>query len=102
MSSLDKALWQAVSPLLDRALDLPVEQRSGLLAQVARERPDLATLLAHLLEEHDQLLRSEFLTSPPDHVASIPSLAGQTVGAYTLDMPLGVGGIGGGVARAPQ
>jgi eukaryotic-like serine/threonine-protein kinase len=93
MSRLDKDLWQAVSPLLDRALDLPVGERAGLLAQVARERPDLAAVLASLLDDHDRLLGSDFLKAAPSHPA-MPSLAGQTVGAYTLDIPLGMGGMG--------
>jgi serine/threonine protein kinase len=94
MAGLDKHVWQAVSPLLDRALALEADKRAGLLAEVGRDRPDLAAVLARLLEEHDQLLGSAFLESPPAHDLATPSLAGQTVGAYTLDVPLGMGGMG--------
>jgi serine/threonine protein kinase len=94
MSRLDKQLWEAVSPLLDRALDLETDRRGELLAEVGRDRPDLAAVLAHLLEEHAQLLGSDFLESPPAHDLATPPLAGQTIGAYTLDLPLGMGGMG--------
>ena len=58
MSRLDKHVWEAVSPLLDRALDLEADRRADLLAEVWRDRPDLAAVLAQLLEDHDQLLAS--------------------------------------------
>jgi tetratricopeptide (TPR) repeat protein len=93
MFRLDREHWRELSPLLDRALDLDAAARNALLADLERRRPELAQVLAHLLTEHDQLLGSDFLeTSPrPDDV---PTLAGHTVGPYTLEAPLGMGGMG--------
>lgn len=95
MRRLDKDLWQAVSPLLDRAIELDAAGRAELLVDLDRDRPDVAPILRRLIEEHDRLLGSDFLESPPDLGDRLtPSLAGQTVGAYTLDVPLGMGGMG--------
>ena len=50
--------------------------------------------LERLLAEHDQVLVSAFLEGPPMDGGVPASLAGQTVGAYTLERPLGMGGMG--------
>jgi serine/threonine-protein kinase len=95
MFRLDKDLWDAASPLLDRALDLDRTGREALVSDIGRERPQLAQALARLLEEHERLLGSDFLESPPGTLdGSTPSLAGQTIGPYRLDVPLGMGGMG--------
>lgn len=95
MLRVDKALWHAVSPLLDRALASSAADRAILLSEVSAQRPDVARVLARLLEEHDRVLGSSFLESSPTiDDETVPSLAGQTVGAYTLDTPLGMGGMG--------
>ncbi|MGE0360334.1 MAG: protein kinase [Vicinamibacterales bacterium] len=52
-----------------------------------------AEILTHLLASHERLLGSTFLDTPA--LTDIePDLAGSTVGAYSLDVPLGVGGMG--------
>jgi serine/threonine protein kinase/tetratricopeptide (TPR) repeat protein len=95
MLRVDKALWHAVSPLLERALGLSAADRATLLSDVSAQRPDVARVLARLLEAHDRVLGSSFLESwPAIDDDTVPSLAGQTVGAYTLDTPLGMGGMG--------
>jgi len=95
MSLIDKDLWAEISPILDTALELSPAERSELVSGIARERPALADALARLLESHDRLLGSDFLASSPHPIAdSRPSLVGQTVGAYTLEAPLGIGGMG--------
>ena len=95
MPRLDKDLWQALSPLLDSALELNPAERDALLARIERERPTLAAVLGRLLAAHDGLVASEFLESSPLIDGEPPrSLAGQTIGAYTLEVPLGMGGMG--------
>jgi serine/threonine protein kinase len=91
---LDKTLWSALSPLLDRALDLSPDARSAFVAALGAESPDLAAALAALLIQHEQSLASGFLETPlaADHAER--SLAGQTVGPWTLERPLGAGGMG--------
>ena len=41
MLRLDKDRWQALSPLLDQALDLDSAGREALLADLAHRQPDL-------------------------------------------------------------
>ena len=92
MSSLNKDLWLTLSPLLDRALDLEPADRAALLAAIRAEQPEVAAALERLLSEHDRVLATAFLESPPVANPS-ESLSGQTVGPYTLERPLGMGGM---------
>ena len=95
MHRLDKSLWNAVSPLLDRALELEPALQAELLATVRADSPEIAPLLESLLAEHNRVFESDFLETPPAiHETSQSSLAGQTIGAYTLERPLGMGGMG--------
>ena len=94
MRGWDKGLWERLSPLLDRALDLDPEQQVRFLSVVRNEDPDAAAALERLLEEHDQVLASAFLETPPLAGVAPASLAGQTVGPYTLERPIGMGGMG--------
>ena len=95
MFRLDKRLWDAVSPLIDRALELDADGRARLQAEVAADRPELAPLLEQLLADHDRLLGSSFLDgSATPESWPVATLAGQTIGPYRLDLPLGMGGMG--------
>jgi serine/threonine-protein kinase len=94
MRPLDKALWPSLSPLLDKTLDLEAPARDALIAEVGRQSPILAEALRRLLADHDRLLASPFLETPIDLDSSPDPLAGCRVGAYTLDRPIGVGGMG--------
>jgi eukaryotic-like serine/threonine-protein kinase len=91
---LDKALWLALSPLLDRALDLEPSAREALLASTDEHAPAVATALRRLLTQHDHILGSRFLEESPGGADVFPTLAGQEVGAYRLERALGVGGMG--------
>ena len=93
MRESNRALWPRLSPLLDRALDQPPAARTELLATVRAEDPTLAAALEQLLAEHQRVLGSDFLEAPPLGDQP-PSLAGQSVGGYTLVRPLGMGGMG--------
>jgi serine/threonine-protein kinase len=93
MRGIDPATWIVVSPLLDRAVDLPAEERARLIDALRPSEPNAARLLEELLASHDALLSSDFLET--DVVgAPAPTLAGSAVGPYTLDTPLGAGGMG--------
>src|SRR6185503_12923062 len=94
MRGWDKVLWARISPLLDRALDLGADERHSYLLDVLREDPDAGAALERLLAEHDQALASSFLETPPIDGDAPASLAGQTIGAYTLERPIGMGGMG--------
>ena len=93
MAALNPVLWQSLSPLLDQALDLEPEARAAFVAMLRRDTPELGDAIDRLLDQHDRLSTSHFLElSPLDDSAT--QLAGQTIGAYTLERPLGMGGMG--------
>lgn len=93
MKRLDPATWRVISPLFDRALDLDADARRQFLDEVAATDAVAGKLLTHLLGSHERLLGSNFLDTPALEDAE-PDLAGSTIGAYTLDAPLGAGGMG--------
>src|SRR5262245_12841749 len=100
MHPVDPQIWRQVSPLLDRALDITDAARAGFLADVRAQQPDLAPILEDLLGEYGQICQTEFLEFTPPAVTpgllpdSPYTLAGTVIGAYTLDVPLGAGGMG--------
>ena len=49
MGSIDRDRWQLLEPLLDRALDLPLEEREPWLAAMRAQSPALAAELSLLL-----------------------------------------------------
>ncbi len=92
---MDKALWHALSPLLDQALDLPAAARAGFVESVRAQSPTLADALAALLADHERLLDTPLLDGDLSLlIERPPALAGQRVGAYTLERPVGAGGMG--------
>ncbi len=92
---MDKALWHALSPLLDQALDLPAAGRTGFVESVRAHSPTLADALAALLADHERLLGTPLLDGALALQFEPPAaLAGQRVGAYTLERPVGAGGMG--------
>ena len=93
MRGIDPATWIVVSPLLDRAVELPADERARLIDRLRQNEPKAARLLEELLASHDALLSSDFLETDVGG-GPAPTLAGATVGAYTLDTPLGAGGMG--------
>jgi serine/threonine-protein kinase len=93
MSLLSRERWQAVSPHLERALEMVDGERAAWLASLRTEDPTLAADLVALLEEHGALDREGFLEAVPPRPAQA-SLAGQTIGAYTLVSLIGQGGMG--------
>ena len=96
--------WRELSPLLDELLDLPAPARHARLEALRANSPDLADELAVLLSHDSQARSASFLTGAaaagPD-VDAEASLAGQRLGAYVLQAPLGQGG-GGSVWRAQR
>ena len=98
MSGVDKEVWARLSPRLDELLELPVSERDVRIAQIAREDAALADELSSLLAESTQTDRLAFLEGNPftahTDTTAHATLAGQTIGAYTLERPLGEGGMG--------
>src|SRR5262249_32325891 len=89
---LDPDRWRALSPYLDQALEMSPQERAAWLESIRKDKPALATDLQILLREHQALSDEKFLE---DDAATLSSpLSGQTVGAYTLESPIGEGGMG--------
>jgi serine/threonine protein kinase len=86
--------WRELSPYLDLALDLEGEARSAWLQELrSRDRP-LADEMQLLLEAKQAIDQEQFLEHATVLAPNLGSLAGQTLGAYTLETPLGQGGMG--------
>src|SRR5262249_11260146 len=85
--------WKVLSPHLDRALEMTLQERGRWLDVLGAEDPELAAELRLLLDEHRLLGDGKFLEQ------SIPVFnptagPGQTLGAYTLESMVGEGGMG--------
>jgi eukaryotic-like serine/threonine-protein kinase len=96
MAGMNKTRWEAVSPHLDRALEMGPGERTTWMAGLRALDPALAADLEVLLEEGATAGREGFLEGGAPALATLvpPSLAGRTIGAYTLVAPLGQGGMG--------
>ena len=89
MAVMDRARWRELEPLLDRALELSDEERTPWLETLRSESPDLAERLSAILSGEALADQRGFLSDPID----VP-LVGVELGTYTLERPLGQGGMG--------
>jgi serine/threonine-protein kinase len=64
------------------------------MQQLRGADPETGALIQLLLEEHRDLADAQFLEGVVEHPGHESSLAGQTMGAYTLIRPVGHGGMG--------
>ena len=94
MPDIDPARWRDLSPLLDELLDLSAEGRAARLAALRTNQPTVADDLQMLLARLQALESSKFLEDDPAAVLKQTSLAGVTLGAYTLESIIGHGGMG--------
>ncbi|HEY2797076.1 MAG TPA: protein kinase [Thermoanaerobaculia bacterium] len=93
MRLLSAERWREVSPHLDRALEMPEEERRSWLDGMRITDAQLVEDLETLLDERSRASREGFLAVSP--IGSPPaSLAGQAIGSYTLISLLGQGGMG--------
>ena len=95
-ASATARLLAALEPLLDQALDLAPAERAAWLADLRARTPDLAREVETLLAAEGDLDARGFLAESPTAKLPrpLPSLAGRRLGAYTLERPLGQGGMG--------
>ena len=94
MSKLSPDQWQALSPYLDRALELEDDDRSAWLTALRGENPDIAAQLEMLLGEQRALKEEGFLEEKTPQLPRGQGLAGQVLGVYTLISQIGQGGMG--------
>ncbi len=95
MAGVSAERWRAVSPYLERAMDLDEVGRDALLAELRARDPLLAADVAGFLDECGKVRRERFLDEPIALPPDSGSLAGQRIGAYTLVSQIGQGGTGG-------
>jgi tetratricopeptide (TPR) repeat protein len=89
MPVIDRQRWTVLEPLLDKALELTPEELRPWLAELSASSPDVAADLSALLNDDVSVTRDGFLAQPLDL-----TLEGVEIGAYTLERPLGHGGMG--------
>jgi len=96
MPPINPERWRVLSPYLDQALDVAVEERAAWLGALSARDAALAADLRTILAQHDQVCRARFLECAVlrPQAAPLPSLAGQVLGAYRLISRLGQGGTG--------
>ncbi len=94
MPSDHRASWQAVSPHLDTALELPRAERASWLAGIRERTPELADQIAHWLAQCEALEGDDFLEGAATIEPARSALAGLLLGAYRLIEPIGHGGMG--------
>src|SRR5215469_8802394 len=94
MPTLSAEEWGRLSPYLDEALELTGGARMAWLNALHNHDPELAEELEALLALNAVNHSTAFLEHLPARAASDEALAGQTIGAYTLEVPLGRGGMG--------
>src|SRR5215208_73009 len=96
MTQVSPDLLAALHTLLAQALDLAPAEREAWLARLRLEQPDHADELERLLDAEAVLDARHFLSAglaeAPPHEGG--TLAGMRLGAWTLDRPLGRGGMG--------
>jgi eukaryotic-like serine/threonine-protein kinase len=94
MTPMDRDLWARVEPLLEEAMDLAAEERGPWLARLREASPDLAPLIEDLLEQESGPRGSWLEGDIAELFGDRPGLAGQPIGSYTLEAPIGQGGMG--------
>lgn len=86
--------WRELSPHLDHALSLEGEAREAWLREFDVRSPGLSPRLREMLAERDRIEAEGFLCGDAAVTLRAQSLAGQRLGAYVLESPLGHGGMG--------
>jgi len=94
MAGIDKNRWTLLSPLLDELLDADEQVRSVRLAHIRDTDGDLADDLSALLHRQSVIEKEGFLEGSAAQLPVESALAGRDIGTYTLERPLGRGGMG--------
>ena len=89
MPVMNRDRWRILEPLLDEALDRTPESRARWLDDLRTTSPEIAAELSTLLDAEATLDRGGFLERP-----SGATLAGLDLGGWTLERPIGHGGMG--------
>jgi len=92
---LDPNSWDAISPLLDAALDLDPTARAAWLEELQRRQPDLAARLKQILAGEARADADGFLQPAQSAGADLlASPEARILGPWQLERPIGHGGMG--------
>ncbi|MEO7875159.1 MAG: hypothetical protein ABIR62_03515, partial [Dokdonella sp.] len=102
---IDPLRWKRLRDLLDRALDLPPDERAPFVASLDGDEDDLRVDLARLLAEHARNenersfdpveLAAALLVDPHEVIdAEDHARVGESIGAFRLLRLIGTGGMG--------
>jgi serine/threonine-protein kinase len=94
MPRIEQTRWRVVSPLLDEFLDAEPAQRAALMERLRAKDQRLADEVAALLAMGTRVETEGFLEGSALGCLPSSTLAGRTVGSYTLERELGSGGMG--------
>jgi len=94
MQAFDNVRWLRASSHLDRVLDLPPHERDACIDAIRATDPEIATDVEAMLDQHRQLSAEGFLDTGAPLKPLESSLAGVTIGTYTLMSAIGYGGMG--------
>ena len=95
MSAQPPSAWADLAPHLDHLLTLPPLERARHLEQIAANDTALGARLSELIEQRDAASRAGFLSGVAEPRWMATALAAGTVlGAWTLQQPIGEGGMG--------
>ena len=87
--------WAELALELDHLLTLPPLERARHLESIAANDAALGARLGHLMAQREAASREGFLEGVAEEAWIAPALAaGMSLGAWTLDQPLGEGGMG--------
>ena len=86
--------WRRLSPYLDAALELDEDARIAWLKELDAREPAIAADVRSLLAERNKSDDQPLFSADPTTGLSRGDLAGQQLGAYTIDCVLGHGGMG--------
>ncbi|HET7622147.1 MAG TPA: serine/threonine-protein kinase [Gemmatimonadaceae bacterium] len=89
MASIDRERWSELEPLLDHALELQPLERQSWLVELRTRSAELAAELEAILDGEADADERGFLAP-----ALGAELAGMELGGYTIERPLGRGGMG--------
>jgi eukaryotic-like serine/threonine-protein kinase len=87
-------LLAALNPLLEQALSLSAPEYEEWLGRLRRTDPGMARELEALLAKEEELDTGGFLQRADWSAEPPAELAGRRLGAYTLERPIGQGGMG--------
>src|SRR5262245_13887068 len=92
---LDPKRWEALSPLLDAALDLDPTARAAWLSELERRQPELAAQVKQILAGEARADAAGFLQPAESAGAELlASPEARILGPWELERPIGHGGMG--------